>query len=449
MPFNENAWSKLSSSQKEEVFKFAEDYKDFLRRVKTEREAVNYIESSALERGYSYSGNDLRIFKPSDKYIALFRKGKREITEGLKVIVSHIDSPHLDLKPQPIYEAHGIAFLDTQYYGGIKAYQWLSVPLAIHGYILDRNGRDMYIVIGEDENDPVFAIPDIEPHLSRNVQNSKTLKEAFKFEKLDVLFGSVPLDGEKEKPVKKYILKLLKEKYGITEHDFLSAEISIVPALKPRDVGLDGSMVGAYGQDDRICVFTSLKAMLDVSEPEYPLLVLFTDKEEIGSEGSTSAKSFYLKYIVKEILRLYALEPYMDEYVLMKSKAISADVTTAVNPLFSEVYDENNTAKLHHGIAISKYTGYGGKYMASEASAQFTNYILRLLDKHELFYQTGIIGKVDEGGGGTVSMFLAEYGMDIIDAGPPVLSMHSLFELSSKVDLYMTYRAYKVFLEDE
>ena len=446
-----NVWEKVSSKEKEEIFKLAEEYKKFLNSCKTEREVVNYIISVALENGYKdgfiYNFEKL-IFSDKERILALYKSGKRRTIDGLKIIVSHIDSPRIDLKPKPMYEDSDLLLLDTQYYGGIKKYQWFSIPLSIHGVIVNKYNRKQTIVIGEDENDPVFTIADLLPHLSRKVQGDKKIDEALPAEKLDVLFGSIPLDGEKEEKVKKNILKLLKERYEIEEEDFVSADISIVPAFKAKDIGIDKSLIGGYGQDDRICVWSSLKALIDLERNEYPILLLFVDKEEIGSVGNTSARSKFLEIVVKRIIEIENENDF--KKALYNSKAISADVTSATNPNFKEVDDPKNSAKLNHGVAIIKYTGSGGKYFASEASAEYTGYIRNLLNNNNVIWQVGLIGKVDEGGGGgTVAMFLAEYGMDIIDMGPPILNMHSPFEISSKADLYMTYKAYKVFLESE
>ena len=445
-----NVWEKVSSKEKEEIFKLAEEYKKFLNSCKTEREVVNYITSIALENeykdGFIYNSEKL-IFSDKERILALYKRGRRKSVNGLKIIVSHIDSPRIDLKPKPMYEDFELLLLDTQYYGGIKKYQWFSIPLSIHGVIVNKYNRKQIIVIGEDENDPVFTIADLLPHLSRKVQGDKKIDEALPGEKLDILFGSIPLDGEKEEKVKKNILKILKEKYEIEEEDFVSADISIVPAFKVKDIGIDKSLIGGYGQDDRICVWTSLKALIDLEKNEYPILLLFVDKEEIGSVGNTSARSKFLEIVVKRIIEIENENDF--KKALFNSKAISADVTSAINPNFKEVDDPKNSAKLNHGVAIVKYTGSGGKYFASEASAEYTGYIRNLLNNNNVIWQVGIIGKVDEGGGGTVAMFLAEYGMDIIDMGPPILNMHSPFEISSKADLYMTYKAYKVFLENE
>ncbi len=445
-----NVWEKLSSKEKEYVFQLSEEYKDFLRSCKTEREVVNYITSLALKSGYKdgFKYNDKKLmFSDKERIIALYNQGKRKAIDGFKIIISHIDSPRLDLKPKPIYEDSDLLLLDTQYYGGIKKYQWFSIPLSIHGVIVNKYNRKQYIVIGEDENDPVFTIADLLPHLERS-QKDKRIEDLFPGEKLDVLFGSIPLDGEKENKIKKNILKILREKYEIEEEDFISADLSIVPAYKPRDIGIDRSLIGGYGQDDRICVWASLKALLDIENNDYPILLLFVDREEIGSIGNTSARSKFLDIVVRRILELEnSLDCYAVEKALYNSKAISADVTSATNPNFKEVDDPNNSAKLNYGVAIVKYTGDIGKYYSSEASAEYTAYIKNLFNNNNIIWQMGILGKVDKGGGATVAMFLAEYGMDIIDIGVPILNMHSPFEISSKADLYMTYKAYKVFLE--
>ncbi len=451
MPFRKNIWAHLSGREREEVYKFAEVYRDFLSRARTERETVNYIKSRALERGFvdgfSESGDRL-LFVERDRLAALYVKGKESALSGFRIVASHTDAPRLDLKPVPLYEDSGYALLDTQYYGGVKYYQWFSLPLAIHGVVVLADGSRKHIVIGEDESDPVFVIPDLEPHLDRKAQRDKKIREALPGEKMDIIFSSIPLDGEKEQAVKKYALRLLEEKYGIKEEDFVSADIEVVPAIKPRDVGLDGALIGGYAQDDRICVFTSLMAALELENPDKPALVLFVDKEEIGSEGNTSAQSAFIKKVVRRILEIEGtLAPYAVEEALYNSEALSADVTSALNPLWKEVHDEKNAAKLHHGIALTKYTGSGGKYVASEASAEFVGRVRRLFEENGIYWQPDVLGKVDEGGGGTIAMFLARHGMDVLDAGPALLAMHSPFEISSKADLYMAYRAYKIFME--
>ncbi len=451
MPFRKNIWNYLSQREREEVYKFAETYRDFLSRARTERETVNYIRSRALERGFvdgfSEAG-DRMLFVERDRLAALYVRGKESALSGFRIVASHTDAPRLDLKPVPLYEDSGYALLDTQYYGGVKYYQWFSLPLAIHGVVVLSDGSRKYIVIGEDESEPVFVIPDLEPHLDRKAQRDKKLYEALPGEKMDIIFSSVPLDGEKEKAVKKYALRLLKEKYGIGEEDFVSADIEIVPAIKPRDVGLDGALIGGYAQDDRICVFTSLMAALDMGKPDKPALVLFVDKEEIGSEGNTSAQSAFIKKVVRRILEVEGtLSLYSVEEALYNSEALSADVTSALNPLWKEVHDEKNAAKLHHGIVLTKYTGRGGKYVASEASAEFVGRVRTLFEENGIYWQPDVLGRVDEGGGGTIAMFLARYGMEVLDAGPALLAMHSPFEISSKADLYMAYRAYKIFME--
>jgi len=450
MPFKKNIWNYLGEEEKRKVEEFANLYRDFLSRAKTEREVVNYIKSRALEKGFvdgfSESGDRL-FFTEREKLAALYIRGQESALSGFRIVASHTDVPRLDLKPVPLYEDAGFALLDTQYYGGIKSYQWFSLPLAIHGVVVLSDGSRKHIVIGEDESDPVFVIPDLEPHLDRR-QREKKMGEALPAEKMDIIFSSIPLDGEKEQAVKKYALRLLEEKYGIKEEDFVSADIEVVPAIKAKEVGLDRALLGGYGQDDRICVFTSLMAALDMDKPVKPALVLFVDKEEIGSEGNTSAQSAFMVKVVRRILEVEgALAPYMVEEALYNSEALSADVTSAYNPLWKEVHDEKNAAKLHHGIAITKYTGRGGKYVASEASAEFVGRVRRLFDDNGIFWQPEVIGRVDEGGGGTIAMFLARYGMDVLDAGPALLAMHSPFEISSKADLYMTYRAYKIFME--
>ena len=446
-----SAWEKYKDDYSK-VFDFCEDYKKFLDYAKTERRAFNYIFNEAVRNGFEEN----LIFKNRNKSIALAKLGKKSLKHGVKIIVSHIDAPRLDLKQNPLFEEANVGLLRTHYYGGIKKYHWVSIPLSFFGTFVKSNGETMEIVIGEDENDPVFTITDLLPHLARKVQGDKKLSEALPAEKLVVTFGGIPVfnnedDRDVNEAIKLNILRILNEKYNLIEEDFLSAEVEIVPAFKARDVGIDRSFIGAYGQDDRVCAYTSLRAILDLKDNEYTTIVLFADKEEIGSDGNTGCKAKFLEYILANILKLKepenANEFYLKE-VLFNSKAISADVNGALDPVFQEVHEKQNAAIIGNGVCVTKFTGHGGKYSANDAHAEYTGYIRNLFNKNGIIWQTGELGKVDEGGGGTVAKFLAEYGMDIIDCGVVLLGMHSPFELSSKVDVYETYLAYKCFLED-
>ena len=446
-------WDKLTSKEKKEVFDFAEDYKNFLNGAKTEREAVIEIRKCAEKVGFKEARSSSakgKIYKEHrHKAIGLAVVGKRPLVKGLKIVVSHIDSPRLDLKQNPLYEEVSLAFLKTHYYGGIKKYQWVCRPLALHGKIIKNNGKELDIRIGEDENDPVFTILDLLPHLARKTQYEKKLGDAIIGEKLNVLVGSIPFpDKEAQERIKLQILDYLYKTFGLVEEDFVSAEIEMVPAGKARDIGWDQSLIGAYGQDDRICAYSSLRAIGEISSPQETALALFLDKEEIGSEGNTSARSRFLEDIVADIFKQTGtpLDEHSLRLALMNSYAISADVNGALDPDYQEVHEKRNAAKLGYGVCLTKFTGSGGKYASSDANAEYVGMIRRLFNQNNIVWQTGEIGKVDEGGGGTVAKFLASCGMEIIDCGTPLLSMHSPFEISSKTDAYMTYKAYKVFL---
>ncbi|MCX8022276.1 MAG: aminopeptidase [Syntrophorhabdaceae bacterium] len=443
-----SGWLKKTKEETEEIFRFAEGYKRFLDGAKTEREAVSYIENRLTSSGFSTDHKGERIISINrGKSLMAFVKGEAEPSRGLRIIVAHLDAPRLDLKQNPLYEDIDLALLKTHYYGGIKKYQWVATPLALHGVVIKKDGRRVDVIVGEKEDDPVFAIDDLLPHLSRTTQEEKKLREAIEGEKLTLLFGSIPLLGAEKEGVKRAVLKLLSDKYGIEEGDFISAEIEVVPAFKARDVGIDRSMIGAYGQDDRACVYPLLEAICSIDRPSYPCLAIFTDKEEIGSEGTTGIQSAFLQVTLNEILEGMGIGAHESTLrrILFHSKAISADVNGPVNPDYQEVHEKYNACYLGFGICLSKYTGHGGKVGASDANAEFVGEIRHLFDREHIVWQTGEMGKIDIGGGGTVAKFLALHGMDIVDCGPPILSMHSPFEISSKLDIYETFRAYKAF----
>ncbi|MCD4744456.1 MAG: aminopeptidase [Desulfobacteraceae bacterium] len=454
---DKSAFDYLNKKETSFAFSFAEKYKTFLDNAKTEREAVNEIIKRAEAKGFININNALKkkslkskkfykIFK--GKTVGLAVLGKKPVENGLNIIASHIDSPRLDLKQNPLYEDLDLVLMKTHYYGGIRKYQWLNVPLALHGTIIKADGGKLDINIGEDIEDPIFAVSDLLPHLAGKLQQNKKVSDVFEGEKLNILCGSVPLGDDKIKNrFKLGVLKLLYDKYGIREEDFVSAEIEAVPAAKARDIGFDRSMIGAYGQDDRICAFTALEALFALKSPSKSAMALFFDKEEIGSEGNTGAKSGFAEDFVLELLIVNREKP---DYRTMRnsilnSQCISADVNAAMDPDFKEVHDKMNAAKLGAGICITKYTGARGKSGASDASAELIGKIIKLLNKNKVVWQTGELGKVDEGGGGTLGKFLAESGMDVLDCGPSLLSMHSPLEISSKADLYMTYKGYKSF----
>lgn len=447
-----------TAEQKEQAFSFCIGYKEFLNTAKTERlaiaEALKLAESAgyvcALEKK-SLNTGDKVYFINQDKNLCLVHLGVQPLTSGLSIICTHVDSPRLDLKPQPIYEDCELGLLKTQYYGGIKKYQWASRALALHGVVYLKNGTCITLHIGEEPNDPVFTIPDLLPHLDAKVQRERKASEVLRGEELRILFFSTPENSVKEEDkglVKKALLSHLQEKYGIEEEDFLSAELQIVPAGQARDVGLDRVLIGGYGQDDRVCTYAGLQAILQQKEnPMKTSLLILADKEEIGSVGSTGMKSNFWRYVIAQLLHLSGLSS--ENHVLMEtlwaSVCLSADVTAAVDPIFKEVHDEQNSAKLHYGLALTKYTGSGGKYHASEADPALVAGMRRLLSAHQIAYQVGQLGKVDEGGGGTVAAYLANHGVRTLDCGISMLAMHSPFEVTSKWDIYTMFRAYQVF----
>lgn len=447
-------WDEVNRAEKKKVFEFGDEYKWFLDRAKTEREAVVTIREMAKENGFSDNTQSIsptpiiKVFH--EKSIALIKPGKVPLDNGIRLIVSHIDAPRLDLKQKPLYEEVDLPFLKTHYYGGIKKFQWLARPLAIHGRIIKANGGVVDISVGEDESDPVFTILDLLPHLAGKVQSIKRLGEAIAGEKLNLVVGSLPLGDEKQKDrFKLAVLNQLNKIYGLVEEDLISAELEIVPAGKARDVGWDRTLVGAYGQDDRASAFTSMKALLDTKEPVKTAVVLFVDKEEIGSDGATSAKSKLLESIIFEVMRKTGKKPSMVQayQILISSQALSADVNGALDPDYQEVHEKRNAARIGYGVCLTKFTGHRGKVGANDANAEYIGWLRRLFNKNKVIWQTGELGKVDEGGGGTVAKFLAVYGMEIIDYGPPVLSMHSPFEITHKGDIYMTYKGFKAFFK--
>ncbi len=444
-------WDSLAAEEKEEVFSFSKGYKDFLNQAKTEREAVSEIVKFATQRGFQRIENGgKKVYQINrSKAIALAVIGERPIEEGMRIIVSHIDSPRLDLKQNPLYEEVDLALLKTHYYGGIKKYHWVSRPLALHGKIIRQDGSELDLRIGEAPDDPVFTIADLLPHLARKAQYEKKMEEAILGEKLNALAGSIPFpDKEAKERIKLQLLNYLSEKMGIMEEDFISSELELVPAEKARDIGWDKSLVGAYGQDDRVCAFTSMEAIGEIEDPKHTVIALFLDKEEIGSEGNTGAKSRFLESFVIGLIGLVGAKSEEETLrrALMNSKALSADVNGALDPDYQDVHEKRNAARIGYGVCISKFTGRGGKYDSSDAHAEYLGWLRRVFNQARVVWQTGELGKVDEGGGGTVAKFLASYGMEIVDCGTPLLGCHSPFEIASKADIYMTYKGYKVFL---
>jgi len=449
-----NAWDVISEKDEQRVEQLSEDYKFFLNHSKTEREAVRNIETIAQRSGFrNVSQTNKKIFiTQNGKCMGLAILGNVPLDQHMNIIGVHIDAPRLDLKPNPLFEEIDLALLKTHYYGGIRKYQWLARPMAIHGIIIKKNGAPFEITMGENENDPVFTIPDLLPHLSKKIQGNKKISDGFEGEKLNLLFGGKPFgDDQIKERFKLNILKLLYDQYGMVEEDFVSAELEVVPAGSARDVGWDRSMIGGYAHDDRVCVFCALEAIRNLTNPEHTALVLFYDKEEIGSDGSTGAKSFLLEHVVRELI--YTTQKKYDERMvynaLMNARALSGDVNAGMDPNFQEVHEKRNAAKIGYGVSLMKYTGHSGKIGANDAHAEFIGSLRKLFNDNKIVWQTGEIGKIDEGGGGTIAKYMAEYGMNIIDCGPPILSMHSPFEILSKADLFMTLRAYQTFLESK
>ncbi len=449
-------WDRMKEKEREEALAFADGYKDFLNRAKTEREAVREIRRAAEKAKFEdlfQPGRGKKFFCLNrEKTIALAILGSAPLEEGLRIIVSHIDSPRVDLKQNPLYEDTDMAFFRTHYYGGIKKYQWVTIPLALHGLIIKADGSSVNLELGEDPQDPVLVINDLLPHLSAKAQDQKKVTEAIEGEKLTALAGSLPFpDTEAKERMKLRIMDLLHENYGLVEEDFTSAELELVPAMKARDVGLDRSLVGGYGQDDRASAYTSLQAVLSVQNPPRTVLALFVDKEEIGSEGSTGAQSLFIDEVVRLLIERSGetVSESLVKSALARSKALSADVDSAIDPNFPEVHEKQNAGRIGYGVCLEKFTGHRGKSGASDARAEYVGEIRRLFNAQNVAWQMTELGKVDEGGGGTVAKFLAKYGMDIIDCGAPVLSMHSPYEVTSKVDIYHTYKAYLAFLSSK
>jgi len=455
-----NAWENLSSQDKNLTFKMSKEYKKFLDIGKTERECTTEIISQAKAKGFRNIQDlikkketlkeGMKIYSSyKGKTVALFIIGKKEIERGMNIVGSHIDSPRLDLKAFPLYEDGELALLKTHYYGGIKKYQWATIPLSIHGVIIKRNGTKVPITIGEDYDDPVFVVSDILPHLGKD-QAAKKMSEGITGEQLNVIIGNIPLKDKKIKEhIKLNILHILKEKYGIDEDDFVSAEIEVVPAGKAKDAGLDRSLILAYGHDDKVCAFTCLKGILEIEHPQKTAVALFTDKEEIGSVGNTGMHSAFFDNTVAELIALEK-QQYNELYLrraLAQSKVLSSDVNAGFDPNFPEVFDKRNSSFIGKGIIITKFTGSRGKAGANDANAEFVGEIKKLFTDNKIVWQAAELGKVDIGGGGTIAYILANKGADVIDCGVAVLNMHAPFELISKVDLYMAYKAYKAFLQ--
>ena len=452
-----NAWDVYTTAtQKRQMDALVKRYMDFLSHCKTERETVAYVQKRLQEAGFSEDFKKNSVFRNlRGKAIFAARKGKIPLQKGVHLIAAHADSPRLDFKQRPLIEQPGVAQAKTHYYGGIRKYQWLARPLALHGVVVLENGKSISVAIGEKAGEPVFTIADLLPHLARK-QSGQTLAEVFDGEKLNIILGHSPAPAaaknkDIKEPIKQHVLELLNAKYGIREEDLVTAELQVVPAGPATYVGFDKGLVGGYGQDDRICVFTALEALLGARNTNrlYPnMAVMFWDKEEIGSDGATGAASRFLQYCFEDLARAWAPGIPVSQ-VLLNTRALSADVDAAFDPDFPEVHEKQNAAQLGHGPVCSKYSGSGGKYGASDADAEFYSYVRGLFNARNIPWQPAELGKVDVGGGGTVALFLAAYGMQVIDCGPALLAMHSPFELASCVDILATAEAYKAFLEGE
>lgn len=429
---------------------FCTGYKKFITLCKTEREAATFAEAAAKKVGFkpfktgaNYKPGDKVYYMNRGKAIILTVFGKKALSEGVKIVASHIDAPRIDLKPNPLYEDSELALFKTHYYGGIKKYQWTAVPLAMHGVVMLKNGKSLQVSIGEKDDEPKFVITDLLPHLGAE-QSKRTLSDGIKGEELNILVGSRPFRSDKgSELVKLNVLKLLNDKYGMIEEDFLSAELELVPAAAASDIGLDRSMVGGYGQDDRVCAYPSLMAALECKTPDYTVLTVLTDKEETGSDGNTGLNSAYLKHFIADIAKQQGVDT---RDVLRRSECLSADVNAAFDPTFPSVHEKMNASYLNRGIVVTKYTGSRGKSGTSDASAEFMGKVRKTFDDAGVIWQVGELGKVDEGGGGTVAQYVANLDVDVVDVGVAVLSMHSPFEVVSKLDVYMAYKAFKAFM---
>lgn len=452
------SWEHYTEDDRKAVFAFCEEYRDFISKCKTERECVTEILRDVETKGYqslksfrktgkTLKAGDKVYVSIMGKTLALFHIGEKPLEEGMNILGAHIDSPRLDLKQNPLYEDGGQAMLETHYYGGIKKYQWVALPLALHGVVAKKDGSLVKIVLGEDAADPVVGISDLLPHLGKK-QMEKKGSEVVEGEDLNITFGSIPLAGEEKEPVKKQILQLLKDNYNIEETDFISAEFEAVPAGNARNYGLDESMIIGYGQDDRVCAYPSYKAMLELDKPEYTCVCLLVDKEEIGSVGATGMQSRFFENAVAEIQD--ALGDYSELKVrraLQNSRMLSSDVSAAYDPNYPAVMERRNCAFFGKGLTFNKFTGARGKSGSNDANPEYIARIRRILDEEGVDYQTAELGRVDEGGGGTIAYILANYGMEVIDCGVAVQNMHAPFEVTSKADIYETFKGYKAFLE--
>ncbi len=455
-----NAWLEMENVEKEEIFKFNEEYGTFIEENKTEREFTSRSVEMLEEEGFKRI-DEMESLSEGDKVFAVNRDrqliatviGKKDLKKGLRIVAAHMDSPRIDLKPNPLYEDGGLAYFGTHYYGGIKKFQWVTIPLALRGLVIKEDGTRIEINIGEKEDDPVFYISDILPHLGKK-QREKKMSEAINAQHLNLIVGSIPLEDEDDESgndkIKSAVIKHLEKEYDITGEDLVSADLQIVPAAGVRDVGFDRALLGGYGHDDRVSSYTGLKALLDINQPEYTAVTILVDKEEIGSMGTTGMQSrFFENFVAKMTSKYYKDYSELDlREILEKSSSLSGDVNAAYDSNFSEVFDKRNAAFINKGVVLTKYTGARGKAGSSEATAEFMAQVRSLLNQAGVIWQVAELGKVDEGGGGTIAQFLANYNMDVVDAGPAVLAMHSPYEVLGKIDVYNTYLAYLTFLEN-
>ena len=450
---NKSGWENVDEEKRSKIEDVSSKYMSFLNKAKTEREFIKRARELANSNGYK-DIMEFESLKPGDKiyfvnreksmYLAII--GENSIENGIHIIGSHVDSPRLDLKPNPLYEDTGLAYLKTHYYGGIKKYQWTTIPLSMHGVIVKTNGEKIEINIGEDEADPIFTITDLLPHLAQDQMNKK-LSRGIDGEDLNLLIGSIPYNTDKDgEKVKLNILNILNQKYGITEQDLSSSELELVPAFKARTLGLDGSMIAAYGQDDKVCAYTSLHAMMELEHVKNTAVCILADKEEIGSIGNTGMESHMFDFFISEILnKLGVNRPNLLDKVFCFSKMLSSDVDAGFDPIYASVSDKLNAGFLGNGISLNKYTGARGKSGASDANAEYVAWVRNILEKNDIRYQIAELGKVDIGGGGTIAYIIANKGADVIDCGVPVLSMHAPYEVTSKYDVYSAYETYKAF----
>ena len=453
---NKNGWES-KHIDKDLIMNFSKEYIDFINKAKTERECVEQFIKLLDNHGFK-NIMDKENLKTGDKVYYINRHkniyaaviGSDDLNKGFNIVGAHIDSPRLDLKPNPLYESAELAMFKTHYYGGIKKYQWVNIPLSMHGIIMTKD-KKIEINLGEKDDEPIFTIADLLPHLSSR-QDKKKLEEAISGEDLNILVGSIPYNTDEEitEKIKLNILNILNQKYGIVERDFVSSEIEFVPAFKAKSLGFDQSLVAGYGQDDRVCAYTGLKALLDIENPKRTAICLLADKEEIGSMGNTGMSSRTFEYFLEQILnKTVGNKPGLLDEIFQSTRVLSADVTAGYNPNYPDIYEKNNESYIGHGISVIKYTGSASKGGASDANAEFVGYIRNLFEKNNIAYQNSEMGKIGVGGGGTIAYILADKGVDVIDCGVPVISMHSPYEITSKFDIYNAYNAYKVFYKDE